>query len=171
MNPPRMRLVPAAALLAAAMLAATGCSTGSDASDLMADQPSAGPDITEFQAAGALREYVGAVNRALHTGRTTTLASMTGRACPCRDLVELIADRYRDHGAIVGASFGAGDVTVLQRRGREARVQAQMSVSRYHVRTPDGLAVGRQRAQEYVATYTLRRRGSAWSVVDVRQAR
>jgi hypothetical protein len=164
-----MNIARALPTLAAAVVLTGGCSATPDAADLVAAQGDAGAQVSEAEAAAALLDYVGAVNAALRSGDTETLAAMTGPRCPCQDLVALVEDSFADGGALVDASFDAGAVTVLGRSGRQARVRAQVSVSEYAVHNGDGLVVGSEPAQEYVATYTVRMVGDdAWRVVDVR---
>jgi hypothetical protein len=153
--------------LVLAALATGGCAGGPDAADLVSHE--AGARVSEADAAAALLDYVGVVNAALGSGETDDLAAMTAPSCPCRDLVGLIDAGFADGGALVGAAFDVGDVTVLGVRARRARVRARVSVSRYDVRNRDGLMLATRPAQEFVATYTLRLRADAWRVVDVHQ--
>jgi hypothetical protein len=158
------------AMLVPLVLAAGGCSAPGDES-AAARSPSG--SVTEAEAAAALLDYFDAVNEALQTGDTESLAALTGPRCPCRDLVALIDDRFADGGELVGASFDAGAVTVLGRGTTEARVRAHVAVSRHEVRTTDGVMLRPQPARDFVATYTVRRGTSddSWQVTDVRQNR
>jgi hypothetical protein len=150
------------------LVLSAGCSTTPDAAELVAAQDSAGPQVSEAEAAAALLDYVGTVNTALRSGETDQLAAMTGPRCPCQDLVALVDESFVDGGRLVDASFDAGAITVLGRHGRQARVRARIQVSEYGVRDRDGLLVTRQPAQEYVATYTVRMDDDdTWRVVDV----
>lgn len=155
--------------LALAAVAASGCASTPQAADLVAVQSGGGPGFNESEAAAAFLEYIGAVNDALETGDAAALDRVTDPACPCRDLVGFIGSRFAEGGAVEGASFDATGVTVVRRDRREAQVRATVSVTRYAVRSPDGLLVARQPAQRFVATYTLRALDDGWRVVDVHQ--
>lgn len=162
----RSRLLSA---LVPAGLVLGGCATP-DAADLVAEQAPSGPKVSEAEAAAALLDYIGTVNGALRSGDTDALAAMTGPRCPCRELVALIDDRFVDGAELVGASFDAGRVTVLDRRASSADVRAKVSVSGYDVRNRDGLRVGSRPPQDYVAVYTVQQQDDGWRVVDVRRA-
>lgn len=164
-----MNLARLSSALAPLVLVVGGCSATPDAADLVAEQRTTGPPVSESEAAAAMLDYIDTVNEALRSGDTGELVRMTGAQCPCRDLVGLIHERFAGGAGLVGASFDAGAVTVLERQGQQADVRVRVSVSKYDVRNRDGLVVGSRPAQEYVATYTLRREDEQWRVVDVRQ--
>jgi hypothetical protein len=160
------------AVATAVATACAGCTATPDAADLVTGAVAHGPVISESDAAAAMFGYVDAVNDALRTGETDRLAAMTGPSCPCGQLVGLIEARSAAGSELVGASFDAGQVSVLARRGRQAQVSAHVWVSPYTVRNADGTVVERRPAEDYVATYTLRMVDEGvWSVVDVRAGR
>lgn len=157
----------AAAALAPVVLVAAGCSLTPDATELVSDESSAGPPVSEADAAAAMLDYFEVVNQALRSGQTDDLAAMTDPACPCEALVHLVDERFDDGGRLRGASFDAGAVTVLERSPGQARVRTRVRVSKYAELNGDGLTVGRQPERTYVATYTLSVDDDAWRVVDV----
>jgi hypothetical protein len=154
-----------------AIMLTGGCSATPSASELVSAQTAASGKVSEAEAAGALLEYIRVLNTALRSGDPRALARMTAPHCPCEDLVAHIDDRYADGARLVGASFDAGELTVVHRKGAEADVRARVSVSEYDVHNGDGLVVATQPAREYVATYTVRRDGDTWRVVDVQPVR
>ncbi|MDQ4008885.1 MAG: hypothetical protein M3211_12385 [Actinomycetota bacterium] len=163
---PARRALPSVLLL----VTTSGCFSTPDAADLVAEHERSGGRVREADAVAALVDYVGVVNQALRTGDTEALATMTAAGCPCRELVAFIDDSYADDAELIGAFFDVGELSVQGLSGRRARVRAGVSVSAYDVRNRDGLVVGSEPAQRYVAVYTLRRRDDgAWRVVDVRE--
>jgi hypothetical protein len=168
----RLRLLAAAPplVLGGVGLLATGCTATPSATELVAAQNATDGRVSEAAAAGAFLEYIRVVNAALRSGDVEALAEMTASRCPCTDLVAVIDERYADGARLVGASFDAGELTVLARRGGQAEVRARVSVTPYEVHNADGLVVDTQPAQEYVATYTVHAGGDSWRVVDVRPA-
>jgi hypothetical protein len=159
------------ATVAVLVVATSGCATTPDAADLVSEQATTGEPVSEAEAAAALLDYFGAVNEALGSGDTDELAALTGPECPCRDLVGLIHSRYAEGGELVGASFDAEAVTVLDRQAGRAQVRARVMVSRYNIRNADGLMLETRPAQQYVATYTVELGEENWRVVDVRLLR
>ena len=157
--------------LATVLLGTTGCFGPPDAADLVAAHHSTGGRVSEADAVAALVEYVGVVNRALRTGDTEELATMSAQRCPCRELVAFIDESYADRAELIGASFDVGELSVQDLSGRQARVRARVAVSGYDVRNRDGLVVTSEPARRYVASYMLRRSDDrGWRVVDVTRA-
>ncbi|MDP9444718.1 MAG: hypothetical protein M3P83_10410 [Actinomycetota bacterium] len=126
--------------------------------------------IRDEDALAALRNYVAAVNTALARRGLEDLQTMTDPRCPCVALIEHIRERLADGGALEGARFRAGDLSVVEVASPLARVQARIAVSGYDVRSADGLVVRREPAREFTAVYTLRRVGDDWTVLDVERA-
>ncbi|MGH3318104.1 MAG: hypothetical protein ACRDO0_18330 [Nocardioidaceae bacterium] len=165
------RWVVTATTVAVLVVVTGGCATTPDAADLVSEQATTGEPVSEAEAAAALLDYFGAVNKALQSGDTDELAALTGPECPCRDLVGLIHSRYAEGGELVGASFDAEAVTVLGRQARRAQVRARVMVSRYNIRNADGLMLETRPARQYVAAYTVELGEENWRVVDVRLIR